>query len=148
MGLDMYLTAKKYVSDYDNAGFSSKMYEVTKEFNNGWDPIYVEFEAIYWRKANQIHNWFVKNIQDGVDDCKQYWVDFDQLKELYDTVVKVLSDHSLAETLLPSNSGFFFGSTDYDEYYYRHLEYTRDKLKIILDLDDPHQFTFYYHSSW
>ena len=23
----------------------------------------------YWRKANQIHNWFVENIQNGEDDC-------------------------------------------------------------------------------
>ena len=23
----------------------------------------------YWRKANQIHNWFVENVQDGEDDC-------------------------------------------------------------------------------
>ena len=23
----------------------------------------------YWRKANQIHNWFVTNVQDGDDDC-------------------------------------------------------------------------------
>ena len=26
----------------------------------------------YWRKANQIHNWFVNRVQDGIDDCEYH----------------------------------------------------------------------------
>ena len=31
--------------------------------------------SIYWRKANAIHGWFVKNAQQGIDDCRTYSVD-------------------------------------------------------------------------
>lgn len=148
MGLDMYLTAKKYVSQYDNTELKTELNRITESFRNGFDPIYIEFEAIYWRKANQIHNWFVKNIQDGVDDCKQYYLDSNTLQDLYDTIMKVLSDHTLAHTLLPTDSGFFFGSTDYDEFYYKQLERTRDELKRILDSNAMEELSFYYQSSW
>ena len=36
---------------------------------------------------------------------------------------KVLDDNSLAEELLPTRSGFFFGSTDYDEWYFEDIKY-------------------------
>ncbi len=37
-------------------------------------------EVGYWRKANQIHNWFVKNVQGGVDDCGYYGVTKEKLE--------------------------------------------------------------------
>lgn len=37
------------------------------EHKYGWYSIMKQVG--YWRKANQIHNFFVKNVQDGVDDC-------------------------------------------------------------------------------
>lgn len=43
-------------------------------------------EGIYWRKANQIHKWFVDNVQDGNDDCGRYYVSKDNLKNLLDTI--------------------------------------------------------------
>lgn len=52
MGLDMYL------------------YGVIDEFNKHEYNIGHERKEIqigYWRKANQIHNWFVENIQDGIE---------------------------------------------------------------------------------
>ena len=27
-------------------------------------------EVAYWRKFNALHNWFVQNCQDGVDECQ------------------------------------------------------------------------------
>ena len=55
-------------------------------------------------------------------------VTVDNLKELLETCKKVLADHSLAQSLLPTQSGFFFGSTDYGEWYYADIE---DTIKII-----------------
>ena len=43
----------------------------------------------YWRKANQIHNWFVENVQNGVDDCGAYEVNEYQLQELLDLCEEV-----------------------------------------------------------
>lgn len=38
----------------------------------------------------------------------------------------------MAETLLPTMEGFFFGSTDYDEYYFEDVKEVRDYVKDIL----------------
>ena len=109
---------------------------------------------MYWRKANAIHNWFVENVQDGQDDCRKYWVDIDKLIELRKTIKKVLQNHKLADELLPTSAGFFFGETDYDSYYYESLEETEKELfQIIKDykrLTDKQRadVNFYYESSW
>jgi len=44
--------------------------------------------AVYWRKANAIHKWFVDNLADGVDDCRPLWVSTDHLKELFLTCAR------------------------------------------------------------
>jgi len=45
---------------------------------------------MYWRKANHIHGWFVDNVQDGQDDCKQYYVDLDAISQLRVVCEKVI----------------------------------------------------------
>jgi hypothetical protein len=45
----------------------------------------------YWRKENHIHNWFVQNVQDCMDDCRAYIVSCEQLKALRDVCQEVLS---------------------------------------------------------
>lgn len=42
-----------------------------------------EDTVIYWRKANQIHRFFVENVQNGKDDCEEYNVSKKILKKLY-----------------------------------------------------------------
>lgn len=121
MGLDMYLTIKTDHGD---------------------------FEAAYWRKANQIHDWFVQNVQDGVDECDEYLVTREQLMSLVETCQKVLADRDLAEELLPTTSGFFFGSTDYDQYYFEDLEATVEKITVALDRYSGIGTQFYYQASW
>jgi len=49
---------------------------------------------------------------------------------------------------LPTQKGFYFGFTDYDEYYYRMLVYTKDKLNYILKNFNFEKDTIYYSSSW
>jgi hypothetical protein len=153
MGLDMYLSKKTYVKQWDHQSPEEK-YEVV--VTKGGKPVdgikakrvkYIEEEVGYWRKANQIHRWFVDNVQDGVDNCGDYYVSSETLKELLDVCKKVQADHSLADTLLPSASGFFFGNTDYDEYYYNDVEHTIEILDKILSESDGNQ-DIYYSSSW
>ena len=70
----------------------------------------------------------------------------DDLKQLRETCQKVLDNHDLAESLLPTSSGFFFGGTEYDDWYFKDLE---DTVKIIDDaLKLPDQWDFNYRSSW
>lgn len=101
--------------------------------------------VIYWRKANAIHQWFVDHVQNGCDDCGTYTVGRQHLVELYETVGKILEDRSLANELLPTQPGFFFGSTKYDEYYFEELTDTYRKLHEVLQAGLTE---FVYRSSW
>jgi hypothetical protein len=89
----------------------------------------VDEQFAYWRKANAIHAWFVDNVQDGNDDQRDYKVSIEQLQELLDVVDEVLNDREKASELLPTRLGFFFGSDEYDEYYFKDLEDTKDILE-------------------
>lgn len=151
MGLDMYLIAKRYISPYDPA--DAELTELAKAINFGDGTMEVRevtFEAMYWRKANAIHWWFVDNIQDGVDNCAEYYVDIKYLTELRDLCKKVLEDPEKAMELLPPKSGFFFGSTDIDEFFIDDLTSTVERFDYLLELPEVknHNISFYYHSSW
>lgn len=105
----------------------------------------------YWRKSNQIHNWFVNKIQDGKDDCEEYDVKLHELKELYSTCYNVLKrkDDDYSELVLPTKSGFFFGSTDYDDSYYDDIDSTMKMLSDYVNNEEyDDDFKFVYSSSW
>jgi hypothetical protein len=151
MGLDMYLNKKYYIKNWDFMKDDEKHYiTILKGSKPSEIPtdkiISIETEAMYWRKSNAIHQWFVNNIQDGNDDCGDYYVEKSQLEELLKIVSDVLNDHNKASDLLPTQSGFFFGDTNYDEYYFKDLENTKNELTKLLAIDDGGEFE--YHSSW
>lgn len=140
------------------------------------DSIDVKFEVGYWRKANAIHAWFVTNCQDGKDECQDSYVSREKLKELRESCKKVLKslkdsktkttkirtgwangedtfgdveeyiDTELAEELLPSQPGFFFGGTEYDDWYISGLKETIKIINKCLKL--PYDWSFEYCSSW
>ena len=162
MGLDMYLEGRRYFSrnDYNFSDWSQKptISEAYSEIMEAADlvgmdaedgiGVEVRFTVGYWRKANQIHDWFVQNVQDGVDECQEAWVSREQLQELVDICKTVLADLSKAEELLPTRSGFFFGGTDYDDWYKGDLEFTAERLEKILADPAFAKCDFYYQSSW
>ena len=153
MGLDMYLNGRKYLSTWgEDAELHAEINKVTEGLRKGLDIKYITVEAMYWRKANAIHNWFVKHVQNGVDDCGYYAVTQADLQNLLDVVTEVLEDHSRAEELLPTQSGFFFGNTDYEDCYFQDLQHTEDKLTELLGKFEEGEigwdWTFEYHSSW
>ena len=116
-----------------------------------WKPNEITYQVGYWRKFNALHNWFVDNVQDGIDECQETYVDYEKILELYDILIRVKENHSLAEELLPTSSGFFFGSTEFDEWYFESLDYTIETLKPIVDaINDNVDFSygFYYQASW
>ena len=150
-----------------------------KEHKYGFTSI---FEDIgYWRKANAIHAWFVKNVQGGVDNCQSHEVSKEQLTKLYlicKTIVTestlapgkvvngqrfnnetgeweniyedgyILTNPELAAKLLPTQSGFFFGGTAYDEYYMEEVKYTFELLPKIISETDFDKQVISYCSSW
>lgn len=153
MGLDMYLNASRYLSDFDEADVEKKeamlklFPELEVYLEKDKNPVREMVAEIgYWRKANAIHNWFVQNVQDGEDDCKRYFVNREELEKLKGLCQQVLADNSLAEELLPPTSGFFFGSTEIDEYYIDDLQKTVAIIDKALAL--PNNWEFEYQSSW
>lgn len=161
MGLDQYLHAKKYISKsawnqpteneaYDKIAESiipaslSLVMSETMDFQS----LEVSVKVMQWRKSNQIHNWFVDNVQSGEDDCKEYYVSRENLADLLVKCIAVVADHSLAEELLPSQDGFFYGSTEYDEYYFTDVQDTLNSLSRLLADPELERWDFSYTSSW
>ena len=149
MGLDMSLTRKEYVKDWDHTPKEKR--KNIEVFMNGKKIDtrkldYLEFEVIDWRKANHLHKWFVDNCQDGEDDCRRAFVHTDELKKLVDLCNYILKDKDKAQELLPTQDGFFFGPTEYDQYYFESLRETIDSIgKSIKDHPDDE---YIYQSSW
>lgn len=177
----MYLERRSYVK---NRSFTKPEEKTEITINGGSgeqakikpDNIsYIIEEAGQWRKANAIHNWFVVNVQDGNDDCKEYPVSEEQLKNLLSlvnmvleasklvdgTVItgytfkdgkkeevlekgKIIENSLVAESFLPTSSGFFYGSTEYNEYYIDDLKHTKEILEEALARGGE----YYYWSSW
>jgi len=156
MGLDMYLTKSTYIG----AGYDHRKITGTVEIKEDEKPLPIVFKRIseiresvgYWRKANQIHAWFVENVQKGEDDCGDYEVQKEQVVLLLNACKKVKAHPEKAPGLLPSQEGFFFGGTDYDEWYMNGIDQTIQILEGILAESDPTKdyfnFTLYYTSSW
>lgn len=159
MGLDMYLNKHTRVMNYPHT--KTELLYVVSVKRNGQLVEHIKPERVatiieeicYWRKANAIHYWFVKNCQEGVDDCRQAYVETDLLQELCDTIKQILAVPSgeerdkLAVELLPPCQGFFFGSSAIDEYYYQDLEHTLSQLTDVLEENNKGS-DYYYHSSW
>lgn len=172
MGLDMYLSAKRYLPNYDWINQEERdlnqliLQKLGLEgLTDGQSPSSVEVEVRvgYWRKANQIHGWFVDNCQGGEDNCEEYWVSRDKLIELRDLCATILSQVEVEQGQVPNGysyspagkqylpvegrviknpdvcedlppcEGFFFGSDHLGEWYLQDLEHTVKMLTEILD---------------
>ena len=158
----MYLYARKYISknDYkrENGTIVNVENEQYEEIAKHFPPhltkyaddygLYVQLPVAYWRKANQIHDWFVQNVQGGEDDCGDHYVNHEKLQELLDLVEKVLmyGTEEKAREELPPAEGFFFGSYEIDEWYWEQLKYTYEVLKHVLENTDG--YSLFYSSSW
>lgn len=162
MGLDMYLHAERYVSSKKlfSGDDPAKFDLLIEQF--GDDPAVAEaargvdfpsarvvFTVCYWRKANQIHSWFVRECQGGVDECQHTDVSREKLKELREICLRLLAsgqDEDLADELLAPEGGFFFGSVEYNDWYWEDVKNTVTQLDRALALSG--HWSFYYRSSW
>jgi hypothetical protein len=138
MGLDMYLMSSDYYEPDETE-------ETMEQDYKAWSDNFGKSQRAYWRKANQIHAWFVDNVQGGVDECQTTRVTRLQLEGLVELCKRVLANHDLAEEYLPTRSGFFFGGTEYDEYYFQELEDTVNMLTPLVESNEPY---FQYSASW
>jgi hypothetical protein len=181
MGLDMYLYKKTYVQQWKHNKPEDQFKVTVKRGGKAYKAIdpklicYVTEQVGYWRKFNALHNWFVNECAEGVDDCKDVYVSETKMEELYEVLhkvqsslllspkktlsvkagwgangdimedIEVFSDTSVAEELFPSASGFFFGGTEYGEYY---LEQVGKTIELVESLLAEPGGDFYYQASW
>ena len=148
----MYLSKKTYVKNWSHTKPENKIKITIKSKSNkieGIKPKRIETvveEIGSWRKANAIHHWIVENVQEGEDDCKEYLFERENMEELLKICKVVDKNHLLAPKLLPTQTGFFFGSEEYDEYYFQDIT---DTIKILEEaLKEEGNGDFYYQSSW
>ena len=166
MGLDMYLKAEAYLGKYvcgfrDPEDHKKAMPEdaraqaIQQIKALSWpkgseaETFKIITTAVYWRKANAIHNWFVNHCADGVDECQKIPLTHEQMQQLYNLCLWLLvrKDNNLAAEYLPTGSGFLFGSTEYDDWYWQDVAHTAEGLRGILEYPE-YALDYYYHASW
>jgi hypothetical protein len=184
MGLDQWLSKKTYVKNWSYMS-EEEQTSVTVmkggELHPDIQPARVSHiveEIAYWRKANQIHKFMVERVQDGNDDCREYYVPIKVLRELVDVCKQVLSTVETVEGDV--NHGTLFLSDGTSEkltekgqvvaqveiaknllptapgFFFGKTDYDEDylfDLQYTVDTLEPvlaqgEDFTFYYSSSW
>lgn len=175
-GQDIKKVKRKLIPLYKDE-YKERYYDWDDEHKYGHKALLEQL--VSWRKANQIHNWFVENVQNGQDDCGCYEVTKEQLETLIELCMKIklasklvkgkvkngytfkdgkevpimedgeyIEDPTTAMKLLPSQSGFFFGSTEYDQWYMYDIDFTIEKILEVLRTTDFDNEIVFYSSSW
>ena len=170
MGLDMYLQIRKseYISHKEvesHPELIEPAIEAIRKAGEGFIEKETVYEVGYWRKANAIHAWFIDECADGVDECQRIYVPVEKLAELKEKIQKIFAEsepearNKIAAEELPVREGFFFGTYEYDEWYYRDLERTltivdgvldaMEKLKVKAEEDRwKYDYRVEYQASW
>jgi hypothetical protein len=116
---------------------------VVKDFFKTFEDCYYAESDVYFRKVNFVYRYFANKL---VDEC--CFADKSDIEELISRCDKVLADHSLAEELLPTTSGFFFGSTDYDEWYFKDVEDCKKQMTNLLSKYNEETDVIFFVMSW
>jgi hypothetical protein len=102
-----------------------------------------------WRKSNQIHAWFIDKcgLPPDFNTARSEPFGKSTLQMLVDDCKKALELPNMFKEVMPAMPGFFFGSTEHDEWYRMDLEDTIDKITEIIK-NDPEDATYSYDCWW
>lgn len=176
------IPAYSFENPYSFASLSSPVYidenDMTSELD--LDPIYdidgnatqyyelltVKGQERCYRKANQIQNYFEMRFYEGGNEadneqynCVNTKVDDFTIDDLLDRIHKINTNPTTktAAEEFPTTDGFFYGNTDYDEFYFeQNNEFANDliELKQIRDqinqqlANTPYETIIEYSSWW
>ena len=154
MGLDMslYLEHTIYESKYrnENLKYPKEITDYIPYDDYGIETV-TTYDVAYWRKANAIHNWITKCVQTTDINCTKVYLTIEQLEQLVNDCKKALTAKN-PEEILPTTSGFFFGSTEYDEYYYSTIKETITMVEPVIEFlkahSDGDEWKVYYQAWW
>jgi hypothetical protein len=87
-------------------------------------------EDMYYRKVNFLYAFFADKLDN--EECLVTRHDCELIIK-YGEVILENKDVDLAKKLLPTQSGFFFGSTDYNDYYFMDVKDVVEQFKEYLE---------------
>lgn len=107
-------------------------------------------ELLYYRKVNFLVDFFDRKLGTEVLNLSGVEVYRDDIELLKEYCGEVIKDHSKAKELLPTTTGFFFGSDEYNEYYFEDIKQVYEDCDKLLEefdnlKDDEHiEFKIWY----
>ena len=155
MGLDSYIMGLKEVSNPFKAINKPNVNAAAKAV---WDSLKLDADLIgsvkvrvvlaHWCSANQIHGWFVNNVQKGIDNQRDHPVTGEQFQRIMALFKKAIGGEEKAGKILPSMKELFSGDTELDEEYFEKLQGTIDEITRILEDPNYDDWELRYDSSW
>ena len=118
----------------------------TEKFEECFDEIlkhYYGHYVGYFRKVNCVYRYFEDKLTDDTA-----WVTKDECEDIVKRCSAVLENPDLASELMPTRSGFFFGSTEYDKYYFSDLKDVRKQFKSFIKYFKTDDDLMFIHMSW
>ena len=133
---------------------SMRPIEEVRAFFDDLQRFHYAEEDAYFRKVNFIYHYFQPKL---VDECA--FVTKADLEDIIERCDKILEGVDirkeipyekidLAQELLPTQSGFFFGSTDYDKWYFADVKDVRRQMKKLLRGFNEDTDVIYVVMSW
>lgn len=154
MGLDMYLNRHIYVGGYpkgaDVAVVRYDWNEQAKPVKNYKDISYLLQQVTTWRKCWPIHNWMVANVQGGVDNCSEYYVDHSQLEDLRDILQACIAPLPDMAGVIEECLKYFDGSDlpTEPEYWGYLVEDFQRTIEVFDKAIEDNSGEYYYSASW
>lgn len=118
----------------------------TEKFEECFDEIlkrYYGHHVGYFRKVNCVYRYFEGKLTD-----ETAWVTKEDCEDIINRCTAVLKTPSLASELMPTQSGCFFGSTEYDKYYFDDLKDVRKQFKSFIKYFKTDNDLMYIYMSW
>ena len=118
----------------------------TEKFEEYFDEIlkrYYGHHVGYFRKVNCVYRYFEGKLTD-----ETAWVTKEDCEDIINRCTAVLKTPSLASELMPTQSGCFFGSTEYDKYYFDDLKDVRKQFKSFIKYFKTDDDLVFIHMSW
>lgn len=84
------------------------------------------------RKENHIQSYMEGEVGD-VQNLDYLFLQKEHIEKLVERLQRVKDDHSQAGVLLPTQEGFFYGSTDYNDFYFEDIEAELKDFSEMLD---------------
>lgn len=141
MGLDIYvevsnrkvrdeaIAENKKIQERNNKAYeeqgSDAQFEQTVDF-----PSKQEY---YFRKFNALVDWVERNVG-NVENCEPMELSKDDIESLQSTLTDLTPENCDVE--LPTCEGFFFGSQEYDQWYWQDVENAKQMCQEILKQTD------------